>query len=64
MANQAAAFIADMNALQRELAAMPVGASDALIRLLELVGLQNGSIATLLAVNQKLLDEIDRLKHD
>ncbi|MGJ7512356.1 hypothetical protein [Variovorax sp. GT1P44] len=61
MAN-AQSFIADMNALQRELAVMPPQAADAICRLMQLVDLQNENIATLLSVNRKLLDEIDRLK--
>lgn len=53
-----ASFIAEMNALQRELASLPPTAADSLIRLMQLVDKQNDSISTLLAINRKLLDRL------
>jgi hypothetical protein len=57
-----ASFIADMNALQGELAAMDPKVADAICRLMEIIDLQNENIATMLKVNRALLDELDRLK--
>jgi len=58
----AASFIADMNALQRELDSLPAEASRLIGTLMEMVELQQESIESLLTVNRKLLDIIDELK--
>ena len=57
-----AAFIRDMNALQRELQAMDPKVADAICRLMGIIDQQNENIATLLKVNRALLGELDRLK--
>ena len=57
-----AVFVASMNGLQHEIDALPPGVAQMISKLLELVDLHYDSIATLLAVNQKLLDTVERLK--
>ena len=52
------AFIADMNALQSELAKMPPIAQESICKLMDIVDLQNGHIMALLALNRKLLDQL------
>ena len=59
---QPEAFIADMNSLQGELAAMPADAQRLIGTLMEMVEVQQGNIQTLLVANRQLLDVIDRLR--
>lgn len=59
---QAASFIADMNGLQAEFDSLPVEVTRLIGNLLELTELQQTTIDTLLAVNEKLLGVIDSLK--
>ncbi|NDZ12056.1 hypothetical protein C7T35_15380 [Variovorax sp. WS11] len=60
--SSATSFIADMNALQKELDSLPGEAARLIGSLMELVEVQNGSIEALLVANRKLLDVIDVLK--
>jgi hypothetical protein len=57
-----ASFIADMNGLQKELDALPLEVTRLIGSLMELVEVQQSNIETMLVVNKKLLDVIDRLK--
>jgi hypothetical protein len=54
-------FIADMNSLQKELDALPLEVTRLIGSLMELVEVQQSNIETMLTVNKKLLDVIDRL---
>jgi hypothetical protein len=61
-AMQPDAFIADMNSLQGELAAMPADAQRLIGALIEIVEGLQVNVETLLIANRKLLATIDRLK--
>lgn len=54
-------FIADMNSLQKELDALPLEVTRLIGSLMELVEVQQSNIETMLVVNKKLLDVIDRM---
>jgi hypothetical protein len=59
---RADSFIAEMNGLQAEFDSLPVEVTRLVGNLLELTELQQTTIDTLLAVNEKLLGVIDALK--
>jgi len=59
---KATAFIADMNALQKEFDTLPLEVTRLIGTLMELVEVQQGNIETMLAANKTLLGVIDKLK--